>query len=324
MVAVWAPTRVRRIMLAINKTSKEIRIVGLQRSGNHALINWILAQAQGPCLFFNDVAPEDPFHERMLRAPACTPVASGEYDVLLYSYEDRLLENVADAGCYPQRQDRYAHTVGSRYDILILRDPFNTFASREFHDVVPANRSTYLSGLTVPQLWTTYAREAAGHTDLLRYNKVVVNFNSWCRSREYRESLAQRLGLEFTDSGFDEVTSFGGGSSFDATLYSKRAQAMAIEQRWRKSRANPDYRRLFEDPLILAMVAQLFDLDEELRGYIERELAPRTRRSTGWRRALAVAVLPKIVALARRSPLIEKTYVSLLRPLRQRFIARGY
>jgi hypothetical protein len=311
-------------MLSISKTNKEIRIVGLQRSGNHALINWILAQAKGPCLFFNDVAPEHPLDERMLGAPACIPEPSGKYDMLLYSYEDRLLENVADAACYPQRPDRYAHAVESRYDILILRDPFNTFASRAFHQVVPTRRCTYLSGLTVPQLWTTYAREAAGKTRLLRHNKVVVNFNHWCRSRPYRQALAQRLGLEFTDSGFDEVTSFGGGSSFDATLYSKRAQAMALDQRWKNCRHNSDYQRLFDDPLMLTLTTQLFDLDDELLDYIEHELTPRTRRSSGWRRALAVALLPRLVALARRSPLIEKAYIALLRPLRQRFIARSY
>jgi hypothetical protein len=311
-------------MLAINKTNKEIRIVGLQRSGNHALINWILAQAKGPRLFFNDVTPEHPLDEKMLGAPACTPESSGEYDMLLYSYEDRLLENVTDSASYPQRPDRYAHAVESRYDILILRDPFNTFASRAFHQVVPTRRCTYLSGLTAPQLWITYAREAAGKTELLRHNKVVVNFNRWCRSRPYRQALAQRLGLDFTDNGFDEVTSFGGGSSFDATLYSKRAQAMALEQRWKNSRQNPDYQRLFDDPLILSLATQLFDLDEELQAYVTEELAPRTRRSSGWHRALAVALFPKMVALARRSPLIEKAYVSLLRPLRQRFIARSY
>lgn len=324
MLPVWALSESDPIMLTINKTNKEIRILGLQRSGNHALINWILAQAKGPCLFFNDVAPEDPLDERMLRAPACTPDPSGEYDILLYSYEDRLLENVTDSACYPQRHERYGHAVGSRYDVLILRDPFNTFASRVFHQVVPTSKSTYLSGLTVPQLWTTYAREAAGVTQLLQQNKVVVNFNSWCRSRQYREALAQRLELDFTDSGFDEVTSFGGGSSFDATLYSKRAQAMAIEQRWKKSKESPEYLRLFDDPLLLSLALQLFEFDEELRDYVTRELVPRTRRSSGWRRALAVALFPRLVALARRSPLLERTYVSLLRPLRQRFIARGY
>ncbi|MEX0902971.1 MAG: hypothetical protein WDZ76_09645 [Pseudohongiellaceae bacterium] len=308
----------------ITRVEREVRLIGLQRSGNHALINWILAQARKPQLFFNDVGPEDPLCEERLRSPAMRQNPSGEYELVVYSYEDRLLETVTDPHVYPQRQNRYGHQTGARIDVLILRDPFNTFASREFHTMVPTRRSTYVSGLTGPQLWTTYAREAANQTNLLGDAKVVVNYNQWCRSREYRKQLARQLGLQFTDRGFNEVTVFGGGSSFDATSYSQQAQAMAINERWKQSRHKPEYQSLFSDPLVLKLGTQLFELDEELRVYIDTELTPRTQVSQAWYRAAAVTFLPGIISLARRSKWVQKAYGSFVRPLRQRFIPRSY
>ncbi len=53
----------------INK--KEFRFVGLQRSGNHAVINWILSQCKGEKIFLNFAQPynnpyKTSYQERLL------------------------------------------------------------------------------------------------------------------------------------------------------------------------------------------------------------------------------------------------------------------
>lgn len=40
----------------------EIRVNGLQRSGNHAVVHWIASQSAGTCLVLSDAQPgSDPF-----------------------------------------------------------------------------------------------------------------------------------------------------------------------------------------------------------------------------------------------------------------------
>lgn len=50
-------------------------------------------------------------------------------DCLIYSYEDWDLEPITDQS-FDKKHDLYWGKSGIRYDLLILRDPFNTLASR--------------------------------------------------------------------------------------------------------------------------------------------------------------------------------------------------
>ena len=61
----------------------EFRVAGLQRSGNHAILNWMMAQCLGNAILFNDIKSEsDPFYsmEEYLEFRACLLYTSDAAD----------------------------------------------------------------------------------------------------------------------------------------------------------------------------------------------------------------------------------------------------
>ena len=283
----------------------EIRFVGLKRSGNHAILNWLLRQRKGSVAFFNDVRPEAPYEAS--RLVGATSDDLREVDTATYSIEDTSLAVIADRHAYPRRDAYPGLRVGRRLDVLLLRDPFNLFASRFRRGAPWGSKALYINGISAPQMWVTYALESVGRTRWLEHDCVTIDYNRWCSSREYRRELARTLDLEFTDEGFTEVTGFGGGSSFESTSQDGSADRMQTDRRWTAFAEDPDFLRLFEDPLLLDLACEIFDLDEETQDFVER-LRPRSKRSSALRRRWASAVGQRAVARLRRSRLARAAH----------------
>jgi hypothetical protein len=122
----------------------ELRIVGMSRSGNHAIINWIIRQAAGRLCFLNCAEPKsNPFASaRRLVHGAPYIVNYDGFDIaaerrgilsrkayLLHSYEDCFLGTV-NSRSFAVCHEAWVGASCRRVDVLILRDPFNLFASR--------------------------------------------------------------------------------------------------------------------------------------------------------------------------------------------------
>lgn len=202
---------------AVPRTMRRFFLVhGMKRSGNHAVVEWMLAQ--GRFVFCNNLVPVASIlrGEKMLPAPRDFPAwqrekagASGAGPDLCASLEDLPLDfrpfRALPAGC---RQ------------VLVVRDPENFFASRIRkgrlldHPAYPRAPGPLLT--RVVEGWKTHAREFLGLTSTLE-NRVGVFFNAWFADPAYRRQLSARLGLEFSDAGFTRVAAAGGGSSFDRT-----------------------------------------------------------------------------------------------------------
>ena len=246
---------------------KEIRIVGLMRSGNHAITNWIRQQQPGKTQYLNNIPcgknPYQHFYEKHLeynkhpktirklkqkargKLPKC--------DCLFYSYEDYSLQQVSNPE-FEGNHDRYFGRTLERYDVLIMRDPFNLMASRfksGFIQVQAPDR-------TAIELWLEYAREYLAETQYLNQRRICVNYNQWTRDRNYREQLAQQLDLEFSDAGFNQVKSQGGGSSFEGQTLDGQASKMDVLNRWKVYEEDPSYRQIFSDPNIFEYSEKIF------------------------------------------------------------------
>jgi len=183
--------------------SHEIRIFGLQRSGIHALVNWIVQQSAGPTVFINDIKSltANPYMRRDIHLQRTNESAPPPLDVkselegnhlpkeyLILGYEDTDLRQV------PVGFDELIReAVGSSEtvtNLLILRDPYNLCASRmRFFNSANRNpmrtRSDYVLGL-----WKMHAREALRHTLYLGPNTLVVKYNEWFSSPAYRKHIA--------------------------------------------------------------------------------------------------------------------------------------
>jgi len=253
----------------------EVRVHGLQRSGNHGIINWIAMQSRIDVLVLNDAKPfTNPFHtmqecieyrkgdlfsainawddESRVKAAARAPA---KRDVLMYSYEDRELM---------ERDSRLSQDwlgVSEIFvDVIVVRDPLNFFASR-------LQMWNTLTGLKdkhkLVELWKSYAREALGYTTLLGSGaKIVANFTNWAQDPGYRERLAGELHLDFSDRGFDQMVRVGPGSSFDGFSFENNASKMPVNDRWKLLISNQEYRSILDD-------GETKELSDELFGPLE-------------------------------------------------------
>jgi len=269
----------------VNK--KEIRVIGLRRSGNHAIINWITKQEPIEPIFINHTRVlENPYRDVYrdqlikqknpdLKGWRCEDInwwkqqSKGDFsfkDCLIYSYEDQELERITHAS-FEKKHDFYLGRSEERYDLILIRDPFNLFASRlKRREIVQTIEKkfdplkVYSRQYTLPELWVCYAKECLGETNFLKNNKIVVNYNQWFTDVTYRQQLAERLKVTFSDAGFGDVRVAGGGSSFDGTKFSGEANKMDVLNRWKVYMDDPLYRQLFENEELLAYSTKIFGL----------------------------------------------------------------
>ncbi|MDJ0600659.1 MAG: hypothetical protein QNJ37_17665 [Crocosphaera sp.] len=253
----------------------EIRLIGLKRTGNHGITNWIIKQYGDINLaYLNAVKPKyNPYRLYYNNFPnnRFSKDAFGQFskkDLLFYSYEDWPLELICDAN-FEKKHDLYLGKSSQRYDILILRDPFNLFASRlkmmdekldglkgmgnQLSDKQMIDRELQekmikrLIGQYSVDLWITYAKEFLGETDYLTQKKVFINYNQWFCDQAYRKNISQQLDVQFSDVGLEKVKGQGGGSSFDGKNLSGKASQMKVLQRWQHFQQDPRFVSIFEN-----------------------------------------------------------------------------
>lgn len=261
---------------------KAIRIVGLKRSGNHAIINWIRKQQAGTVWYLNNLRPQqNPYRYLDEHYPfdKWKKEAKGdltEKDCLIYSYENCELSKITDPD-FEEKRELYLGKSATEYDVLILRDPFNMLASMlhnhkkqlEQHGKITKNyfqgKNKYgrdkKEGEDLISLWIDYAKEFLGETNFLDRNKVVINYNAWFSSEDYRRELAQKLKLNFSDRGMNEVKNFGGGSSFEGLQLDGTAITMDVLNRWKTLIDDPQYRALLNN-------RELVEYSEKIFGHI--------------------------------------------------------
>lgn len=266
-----------------------LRVFGLRRSGNHAVIGWIMENTPGTKLHLNNIGdnlanPYRAFATGVISGPQLGQVfrrrkllrmlhwhgeklADKKFynsarevdfkslkvlpkDLLLLSYED-----IDPRSPFIQEflaaPDKHVGGSDRIMTALILRDPFNQFASLMKKGFL--NRAT--SGFYVER-WKQYAREFVGESSCLGRDLVAVNYNRWVQEAEYRRELATRLGLVTGDDSFQQVPLFGDGSSFQTGATS--AEQLDVFDRWRQYMGQPEYDCLF-DHEIIELAARVFE-----------------------------------------------------------------
>lgn len=249
---------------------KEIRIAGLRRTGNHAIIHWMEEQQKpdkNVCHLNNLKVNENPYRHKYQNLSYYYPQhqwaianykkqAKGEFlnrDCLIYSYEDYSLERVFSS-YFEKKHDLYIGKTLQKYDVLIIRDPFNLLASRLKNNFL----SVKSKQKNIIDLWLEYAKEYLGETTYLKHNKICINYNLWVKSKDYRQELAQKLNIKFTDAGVNKVLSFGGGSSFDGENLNGQATSMNTDSRWKYFIDDPRYLELIRNEQLLDYSQKIF------------------------------------------------------------------
>lgn len=256
----------------------EVRVIGLRRTGNHAIINWLYHQFEGRRCFLNNVFPgTNPFltyQERstvrqfqvdFYRDFSITRERLGFFsrkEALIYSFEDRPL---ADIHCpaFVKNRLRWVGKSAARKDLILLRDPYNLFASRLNHPAIAANpvygSETSETIVNIRNLWKEYAREFLGETSVLGGQVIPVNFNQWVGDETYRRGLIEKMGRKLLNDGVvHEVLPIGGGSSFDGGPCAGDAARMAVFARWQAEKDNPAFREFVDDSELRELSRKIF------------------------------------------------------------------
>lgn len=225
---------------------KMMRVVGMARSGIHAVSEWLrMSHAEmGYDTQFDNLLPL----ERPNDIARLFPVSGDKSEPFLWmiEHEDQMLIDL------PTLSPKL-HNSFEFYDVMIIRDVFNTMASRKKHNEKWAARRSI-------QLWKTYAFEALNKTNFLGPNKKVINFNKWHAKPyigSYREEVAKEFGI--TDLGSDTSKQATPGSSWDKLTVP--VADMKLFDRWKNYADVPEYWSLFDK--------QAYDLNTALFGVNE-------------------------------------------------------
>ena len=226
-----------------------LRVFGMRRSGNHAVINWLARNAPGGrSLFFNNCTPgRKPFETYraveidgvQVAGDGGDPVKlagrAGDGTALILSYEDAM----------PNERRKRPLSVGIEdaaigHDVVICRGFLNWAASLlkkvQGNEAFAAHQRV---GIVLKALdgYRSMLELAMAEAEL---GVVVIRYEPWMNDAGYRAGLLDRLGFEPRDDSLGEVQRYGNGSSF-------QAEAGAVEElntleRWKEMRDDPEYR----------------------------------------------------------------------------------
>lgn len=179
----------------------DVCFLGLRRTGNHAVIDWLLAHHNEYTHYNNCTIQGD-----QIMVDPQEVVQKGVGGLRLVSFEDIEIEAVESL-------------AGDRLKIILLRDLFNTFASRlqMVRNFVnnPDFKFTCLDLISQRAFyyWRLYANQSASKQ--VR-DTAFICFNRWLTDDYYRQIISRALGWKHTDAGFRSTAGWthSGGSSF--------------------------------------------------------------------------------------------------------------
>jgi hypothetical protein len=229
-----------------------LRVFGMRRSGNHAVINWLARNAPGgKSVFFNNCAhggnPFETFRSVEIngrRRPGGPGDAAEQFAkragngaTVMFSYED-VMPNT------PRKRPLSAGVNEAEIDgdIVIARSFLNWSASltkkiRPNPNYTPARRvGILMRALEVYGQMLKLAKGDAGQ------DVTVISYDAWFRSAKARAKTLQALGFDETDNSLGDVQPYGNGSSFQADAAAP--EDLTPEQRWEQMREDGEYRVL--------------------------------------------------------------------------------
>jgi len=224
---------------------KEILIWGLCRSGNHALGSFIMEHIQEMPLEYKNLTPNKRYKalkrdhvylsnylgskERIGPVPKLPfgnkqiiSVENGGHKIKCASAN--ILEDINRLNFNTERENI------KRYIFVILRDPFNWFASYYPTLKKSKNKARFISKEYWVDLWIQYAENFfLNGKDRFWF---PVNYNKLCKSVEYRKKISAYIEEPFTDKGINNVISRA--STYDGARFNGKALKMDLEGRWKR------------------------------------------------------------------------------------------
>lgn len=247
---------------------KEIRVHAMMRSGHHGIINWIVGHFKdGYVIHRNDAI------EYILKGWPPNYAKYGEpkrnRDCYLLSFEDIWPSKVESL--YEENKELLFHGKSNEiFNVFVIRDPLNMFASRRKFSINQGtterkgNRTGKVGWIDdkAIALWKEYAARYVNPEP----GDIWIDFNEWHKNHAYRQVVSAKLGLPFSDEGFEIVSGHGYGSSFDGQRFDGKASDMLVLERYKELLNDEEYIVAVTDPEILDLYDRLWDeIPKELK-----------------------------------------------------------
>ena len=210
---------------------KAYYVFGIRRSGNHLISNWMCDISGEGCGhiqnasvdFFSFLCDYPPEYDNM--------------DVFVVGIEEHPVNAFSTAYCLEAEESQ---------TVVILRDPYNLFASRVKHYKI--FDAPYVNEDFVKFNWVDYAQAyLEGRSDV-----TFILYNKFVRDVEYRKDIAHQLGIKFSPAydkhSMDKVRKgISKGSSFENR--DTGGSEMKIEERWKVYENDDRFKALFTDEI---------------------------------------------------------------------------
>ena len=204
-----------------------LQVFGMRRSGNHAIIDWIMRNApegaSGGVFYNNCKFGKDPIRhygsmdvygaERdLLDHRTKTDVNriehAGNAPMVVVSYEDRMPQPAGQ----PQKASHGMQDADFTRQVIIYRSFLNWSAS-----LLAKIKKNPVFGATdrLRIMTVAFATYAQGLDRVAQAKEIVaICYDDWMTSEDYRADVLTRLGLPVRDLSRGKVQRYGGGSSF--------------------------------------------------------------------------------------------------------------
>lgn len=246
-----------------------VRVFGMRRSGNHAIIDWLLRNAPGPgTVFLNNCGfSRDPFRTcksvavNGRRVPregrfANTTRSAGDGAMVLLSYEDAV--PAAATGAKPASKG----VPDTAFDaqVLIYRG-FCNWAASLLRKLQGHPDYTALARMRIMLKSVETYRDALAR--LSHGGLVGISYDRWQSSDAYRSDRLATLGLPQRDNSLGPVQSYGRGSSFQPDAAS--ADDLNTAHRAAEMADDPEFQLVMalaaRDPMLIDLVGTEFASD---------------------------------------------------------------
>ena len=221
-----------------------MRVLGIRRTGQHAVINWILRNCgREDTVFLNSctmrrsamrTCGESELNGRLagrgylLKRRMVAYLAARKHPFVLNSYE----AGYEEGDLTPNFPD-----ADFDHEILVTRSFVNWLPSfiRLMRRMNPdsAPEALDISNGIMFEMMRYKAHLLAAHSS----QHVVVCFDKWATSGAYRNEKLKALGLRELESGLGSLQKYGGGSSFSALK--KPAEELVLTTRWQTMADDP-------------------------------------------------------------------------------------
>lgn len=201
-------------------------ILGVKRTGNHAIINWLYKMIPN-YVHLNNMRLSDFTVTNYDKYLTVLPVTENYVDNcwtkfncsnnLIISFENA---NVQDT---TKLINKFCEQIQIKpVIILIYRNPYNALSS--IWKIYNKNQQILNKHI---KLLIDYGHDFLNN-DMQRMN---ILYDKWFKDITYRKSLSKKLSLQFDDSNFDKIF-LHGYSSFDGYLYKNDASKMDVLNRY--------------------------------------------------------------------------------------------